>query len=144
LVINQIWIINCWSTFYIYGYTQSQIYIFLNSYSFCFSFLTIETLQNHLIFIFLFWVSFFIRFPHEVKRLLHPLWELRMVSFHPHKEWLWNIHPSNERLWNHWANENLGWYVVLTSRLLMKQRLRVLGCNSWSTSQSKHQDSHMG
>jgi hypothetical protein len=65
----------------------------------------------------------------------HPfiLW-IEMASFHPCREWLWNVHPITEGLPNHWANESPGWYLVLTSRSLMKQGLKVMGCNSWHAS----------
>ncbi len=56
---------------------------------------------------------------------------IEMPSFHPHKEHLWNFHPSSDRLHNHWANESPRWYLVLTSRPLLKWRLKVMGCNSW-------------
>jgi hypothetical protein len=31
------------------------------------------------------------------------------LSFHPHRDWLWNIHPRSKGLWNHWANESPGY-----------------------------------
>ncbi len=40
------------------------------------------------------------------------------------------ISSQQWRVTNHWANESPAWYLVLTSRLLMKQRSKVIwGCN---------------
>jgi hypothetical protein len=66
--------------------------------------------------------------------------------FHPYKDQLWNLHPNSKGLWNHWTNENPGWLVPCAnySRLLMKQRSKVMGCNSWPDNQSACWDSHQG
>ncbi len=61
-----------------------------------------------------------------VIRYNNPSWELRCPLFIHTQVWLLNLHPSNHGLWNHWANERPRWYLVLTCRLLMKQRLKVM------------------
>jgi hypothetical protein len=54
---------------------------------------------------------------------------IEMPYFYPPREQLWNLHPSSE--WNHWADESLGWYLVLISRLPWNggQRLWVVICD---------------
>jgi len=69
---------------------------------------------------------------------------IKMPSFHPHKEWLLIFHPTNKGLQNHWDNKSSRWYQVLTSRLLMKPRLKVTGCNLQLNNQLEHSDSHKG
>ncbi len=45
----------------------------------------------------------------------------------------------------HWANGSRCWYLVRSSRSLMKQRSEVcIMCNLWPNSQSRHWDSHYG
>ncbi len=69
---------------------------------------------------------------------------IKMPSFHPHKEWLLIFHPTNKGLQNHWDNKSLWWYHVLTSKLLMKPRLKVTCCNLQLNNQLEHWDSHKG
>ncbi len=69
---------------------------------------------------------------------------INMPSFHPIREQLWNLHPSNKGLRNHWAHESQGLYLVLTRRLLIKWKLKIMGCNLCLNSWSNRQDSHKG
>jgi hypothetical protein len=43
------------------------------------------------------------------------------------KEMAITFYPKNERLHNQLANENQGWYLVLTNRLLL--RLKAMACS---------------
>jgi hypothetical protein len=69
---------------------------------------------------------------------------IEMPSFHPIREQLWNLHPSNKGLRNHWAHESQGLYLVLTRRLLIKWKLKIMGCNLCLNSQSNCQDPQKG
>jgi hypothetical protein len=52
-----------------------------------------------------------------------------MASFHPCGQQLWKVHPRTKGLQNHGQNESPACYLVRTSRSLMKQRLKIMGCN---------------
>ncbi len=51
------------------------------------------------------------------------------------------VHSLFGRSWGQWE---MAWYFVLTSRSLLNQRSKVMGCNSWSNNQLECWDSNKG